>query len=154
MPIKHTKIQLEDGRWRVEFIPINTGIHKIKRIIQTDNSSKIQTLSRINVLNFSSQRAVYGYKLYSIEESVQLVFDAADFKVNDISIQIKDPNEDIIERYECKYLSDYIAIKFKPRLTGKHFVYFFDKTSHKMIASSPYKLIVHESLKEIMRFYF
>ncbi|CAF0722221.1 unnamed protein product, partial [Brachionus calyciflorus] len=150
-PIKHSKIQLEDGRWRVEFIPASTGVYKIQRVLQADNTTKIQTIYKINVVHFSTLRTVYGYKLYSKEDSVQLVFDAAEYKVHDILPQVKDPNDKILEKYECKYLSDYLAIKFKPRLTGAYQIDFFDRSSQKTIASSPYKLIVHEPLKEIIR---
>ena len=89
LPIKHTKIQLEDGRWRIEFIPINVGIHQIQRVIQADNQMQIHLLHKLNVLHYSAPRIVYGYKMYNIEDSVQLVFDAANFRVQDIMPEVK-----------------------------------------------------------------
>ena len=150
-PIKHTKIQQEDGRWRIEFIPINVGVHQIQRIIQDDNRAKIQLLHKVNVLHYSAQRIVYGYKLNNIEDSVQLVFDAANYRVQDIGTNVKDPNDEIVKEVECKYLSDYLALKFTPSMPGGYLVNFFDRKSAQQIASSPYKIIVHEDFKEIIR---
>jgi hypothetical protein len=182
-PIKHTKIQQEDGRWRIEFIPHNVGIYQIQRIISSNNhnspqmqhdtnandptssprsitsnsssvAAKIQLLQKVNVLHYSAQRVVYGYKLNNIEDSVQLVFDAANYRVQDISIQVKDPNDELVTgedgSLECKYLSDYMALKFIPRCTGGYLVSFIDRTTGKALASSPYKLIVHEDTREII----
>ena len=88
-PIKHTKIQQEDGRWRIEFIPLSVGVHQIQRIMQIGNTVRVELLQKVNVLNYSAQRIVYGYKLYNMDESVQLVFDAANFRVQDIIAEIK-----------------------------------------------------------------
>ena len=117
-----------------------------------NGGTKIQLLLKVNVLHYSAQRVVYGYKLNNIEDSVQLVFDAANYRVQDISIQVKDPNDEIVrdDGLECKYLSDYMALKFVPRCTGGYLVSFIDRTSGKSLASSPYKLIVHEDLREII----
>ena len=89
LPIKHTKIQRDDGTWRIEFIPTTTGLHHIKRILQIDENKKCHLLHRINVLNYGEQRVLYGYKLYDSNESVQLVFDAVNFNVNDILPEVK-----------------------------------------------------------------
>lgn len=90
-PIKHTKIQLEDGRWRIEFIPIGVGLHQIQRLIHSDLDSavKAQCLLKTNVLHYSAPRTVYGYKMYNLEDSVQLVFDAANYRVKDIMPEVK-----------------------------------------------------------------
>jgi hypothetical protein len=89
-PIKHTKIQLEDGKWRIEFIPSSVGLHQVQRIIQVqDNTAKVQCLLKVNVLHYSASRTVYGYKMYNLEDSVQLVFDAANFRVKDILPEVK-----------------------------------------------------------------
>lgn len=89
MAVKHTKLQEEGGRWCIEFIPLSMGVHLIQRIIMTDDKPKVHLLHKINVLNYSSHRIVYGYKLYNIQDPVQLVFDSANFDVNDIVPEIK-----------------------------------------------------------------
>lgn len=88
-PIKHTKIQLEDGRWRIEFIPISVGTHQVQRLLQMDNTTKVQLLLKVNVLHYSASRTVYGYKMYNLDDSVQLVFDAANYRVRDILPEVK-----------------------------------------------------------------
>jgi hypothetical protein len=89
LAIKHTKIQKEDGTWRIEFIPIIPGVHLINRIMYENNRTKSILLHRINVVNYGEQRILYGYKFYEMHESIQLVFDAANFKVNDILPELK-----------------------------------------------------------------
>ena len=54
-----------------------------------DNSLKAQILLKTNVLHYSAPRTVYGYKMYNLEDSVQLVFDAANFRVKDILPEVK-----------------------------------------------------------------
>lgn len=89
MAIKHTKIQEEGGRWCIEFIPLSMGVHLIHRILMIDEKPKSHLLHKINVFNYSSHRIVYGYKLYNIQDPVQLVFDSANFDVNNIVPEIK-----------------------------------------------------------------
>lgn len=156
--IKHTKIQLEDGRWRIEFIPTSPGPHKIQRLIRCEPAEgasgeriQAQHIFKVDVLNYSTQRVVYGYKLYSIQDSVQLVFDAANFRVQDIWPEIKDPNDEVVDDLDCKYLSDYLALKFAPELVGGYLVNFYDRNDIQHLAQSPYKIIIHESLREIVR---
>lgn len=133
---------------------------------------KAQILLKTNVLHYSAPRTVYGYKMYNLEDSVQLVFDAANFRVKDILPEVKgisynflkneylwtliglyfiDPNDEMVNHLDCKYLSDYMALKFVPENTGSYSISFYDRTSLKPIASSPYKVMVHEDLCEIMR---
>lgn len=57
----------------------------------------------------------------------------------------------MVDNLECKYLSDYMALKFAPETTGNYTVSFYDRNTSKPIASSPYKVMVHEDLREIMR---
>lgn len=162
-PIKHTKVQLEDGRWRIEFIPISVGLHQVQRIISEPSSSssavqddsnsslKAQNLFKTNVLHYSAPRTVYGYKMYNLEDSVQLVFDAANYRVKDILPEVRDPHDDSVDTIDCKYLSDYMALKFVPEMTGRYGISFFDRSTLKAVAASPYKVIVHEDLREIIR---
>lgn len=48
-------------------------------------------------------------------------------------------------------MSDYLALKFTPELTGGYLIHFHDRNNYQQIASSPYKVIVHEDYKEIIR---
>ena len=73
-------------------------MHQIKRILASsdhhstsgsESSCKLELLQKINVLHYSAQRIVYGYKLYNMEDSVQLVFDAANYRVQDIIAEVK-----------------------------------------------------------------
>lgn len=66
-------------------------------------------------------------------------------------LSLLDPNDELVENLDCKYLSDYMALKFVPELTGGYMINFYDRNTQQSIASSPYKVIVHEDLKEIMR---
>ena len=86
-----------------------------------------------------------------MDDSVQLVFDAANFRVQDIIAEVKDPNDEVVKDLDCKYLSDYLALKFLPKITGGYLVYFFDRNTSQQIAASPYKIILHEDYKEIIR---
>ena len=43
-----------------------------------------------------------------------------------------------------------MALKFVPRCTGGYLVSFIDRPTGKPLASSPYKLIVHEDMREII----
>ena len=88
VPLKHTKIQKEDGCWCIEFIPANMGMHQIQRILKIDSQIKSQLIHKVNVLNYGEQRILYGYKLYDKQEPIQLVFDAVNFKVKDILPQV------------------------------------------------------------------
>ena len=81
---------------------------------------------------------------------MQLVFDAANYRVQDISIQVKDPNDENVKDLECKYLSDYMALKFQPMTTGGYLINFIDRKNSQQLAASPYKVIVHEDFKEII----
>ena len=105
----------------------------------------------MNVLNYSAQRVVYGYKLYNMCDSVQLVFDAASFRVQDIWPEVKDPNDQVINDLDCKYLTDYLALKFTPVLVGGYLISFYDRNTMQHVALSPYKIIVHQSFKEIIK---
>lgn len=89
LPLKHTKIQKENGTWCVEFIPNTTGLHQIQRILKSDDRIKSHLLHRINVLNYGEQRVLYGYKIYEKSTPIQLVFDAVNYEVNDILPEIK-----------------------------------------------------------------
>lgn len=127
-------------------------MHQVQRIVNTqDNVLKAMSLLKTNVLHYSAPRTVYGYKMYNLEDSVQLVFDAANYRVKDILPEVKDPQEELVENLDCKYLSDYMALKFVPELTGSYAISFFDRTNLKAVAASPYKVIVHEDLREIIR---
>lgn len=76
---------------------MSIGLHQIQRIIQAAEAAvtrstsdmKSQTLLKSSVLHFSAPRTVYGYKMYNLEDSVQLVFDAANFRVKDIMPEVK-----------------------------------------------------------------
>lgn len=106
------------------------------------------------MLHYSAPRTVYGYKMYNVEDSVQLVFDAANYRVKDILPEVKDPHDDAVDTLDCKYLSDYMALKFVPEMTGAYAISFYDRSGGgplKPVASSPYKIIVHEDLREIIR---
>jgi hypothetical protein len=116
-----------------------------------DDRIVLQLLFKVNVLNYSAQRIVYGYKLYNIQDSVQLVFDAASFRVQDIWPEVKDPNDALVEGLDCKFLTDYLALKFTPELVGGYLINFFDRNTIQHVAMSPYKIIVHENLKEILK---
>ncbi len=48
-------------------------------------------------------------------------------------------------------MPDYIAIKFIPRATGSYLISFYEKPTNKILASSPYKIILHEDYKEIIK---
>lgn len=48
-------------------------------------------------------------------------------------------------------MTDYLALKFNPESPGGYIVNFFDKKNGQPLASSPYKIIVHENLKEIVK---
>ena len=85
MPIKHTKIQQEDGRWKIEFTPVSIGVHKIYQMIE----KQTQLIHRVNVLSTEAQRFVYGYKLYNVDDSLQIVFDAGTFKSSNIISEVK-----------------------------------------------------------------
>ena len=53
---------------------------------------------------------------------------------------------------ETKYSPDYLALKFTPHATGSYVINFNDKNKdNQLVASSPYKVIVHEDYKEILR---
>jgi hypothetical protein len=149
--LKHTKVQLEDGRWRIEFIPLSTGVHKVHRVHRLDDRSVLQLLYKVTVLNYSAQRVVYGYRLYNMQDSVQLVFDAASFRVQDIWPEVKDPNDELVDGLDCKYLTDYLALKFTPESPGGYLINFYDRNTVQHVALSPYKIIVHDNYKEIMR---
>ena len=62
-----------------------------------------------------------------------------------------DHNAEECEIDECKYLTDYLSLKFNPESPGGYIVNFIDKISKQKLASSPYKIIVHENLKEIVK---
>lgn len=85
IPIKHAKIQQEDGRWKIEFIPVSVGTHKIYQMID----KQPQLIHRVNVLPTNTQRTVYGYRLYNIEDAVQLVFDSVNYESNSIGVEVK-----------------------------------------------------------------
>jgi hypothetical protein len=111
-----------------------------------------QLIHRVNVLPTNTQRTVYGYRLYNIEDAVQLVFDSVNYESNSISVEVKGPNEELINDVECKYSPDYLAVKFTPQATGSYVINFNDKSKDgQLVASSPYKVIVHEDYKEILR---
>ena len=57
----------------------------------------------------------------------------------------------MIKDLDCKYLSDYLALKFMPRLAGGYLIHFFDRISSHQLAASPYKVILYEDNKEIIR---
>ena len=63
----------------------------------------------------------------------------------------KDHNGEECQLDECKYLTDYLALKFNPEFPGGYIVNFINKINGQLLASSPYKLIVHENLKEIVK---
>ena len=62
-----------------------------------------------------------------------------------------DPNDELVKDLDCKYLSDYLALKFLPKITGGYLVHFFDRNTSQQIAASPYKVILHEDYKEIIK---
>jgi hypothetical protein len=99
-----------------------------------------------------------------------LVFDSVNYESNSIGVEVKGlflkywnfnkisnyfdigPNEELITDVECKYSPDYLAIKFTPQATGSYVINFHDKSKdNHIVASSPYKVIVHEDYKEILR---
>ena len=84
-PIKHTKVQQEDGRWKLEFTPTSIGMHKVYQVID----KKTQLIHKINVLSTEAQRFVYGYKLYNVGDSLQIVFDAGTFKSSNIISEVR-----------------------------------------------------------------
>jgi len=155
LPVKHTKTQREDGSWRVEFIPNSTGWHQIRRILQDDVTGRLEKkthlLHRVNVLSYGEQRVLYGYKLYDWGDSVQLVFDAVGFNVNDIVAEVKGPGGKGLSDFECKYLSDYLALKLRPKKAGKYMIGFVDRVSQRLMGSSPYRILVDEDRKEVVR---
>ena len=63
----------------------------------------------------------------------------------------QDHNGEECQLDECKYLTDYLALKFNPETPGGYIVNFINKINGQLLASSPYKLIVHENLKEIVK---
>lgn len=147
IPIKHSKIQQEDGRWKIEFIPVSIGLHKIYQIID----KQTHLIHKCNVLSSNAQRFVYGYKLYNVEDSLQLVFDAGIYKSSNIIAEVKGPNDKLVTDIDCKYLPEYLAIKFIPKTTGSYLISFYERNKKNHIASSPYKIIVHEDYKEILK---
>ena len=60
-------------------------MHKIFQIV--DNRSQI--IHKVNVLSTNAQRTIYGYKLYNIEDAVQLVFDSVSFNTANIIVEVK-----------------------------------------------------------------
>ncbi len=146
---------MEDGRWKIEFTPISVGVYKIHHLVKKIDSNNAQMepriLYKVNVLNYTAQRVVYGYKLYSIQESVQLVFDAANFAVQEIWPEVKDPDDELVDEIDCKYLSDYLALKFTPEYLGNYFVNFYDRTTIKHLGNSPYKITVHDNYRELIK---
>ena len=54
-------------------------------------------------------------------------------------------------RFDCKYLSDYLALKLSPEIAGKYLINFYDRMNSKLIASSPYRIIVNDEAKEIIK---
>lgn len=54
-------------------------------------------------------------------------------------------------RFDCKYLVDYLALKLSPEVAGKYLINFLDRMNNKLIASSPYKIIVCDESKEIIK---
>lgn len=64
---------------------------------------------------------------------------------------MKGPNGNTITDLECKYQSDYIALKLTPEISGKYSVNFYDQTNSEILASSPYKLLINRESKEIMK---
>jgi hypothetical protein len=44
-----------------------------------------------------------------------------------------------------------MALKFVPEITGGYMINFYDRNTQQAIACSPYKVIVHEDYKEIIR---
>ncbi len=159
LPVKHTKTQRDDGTWRIEFIPTSTGWHQIKRILLNDSfggdigleNKKSHLLHRANVLSYGEPRVLYGYKFYDANKSVQLVFDAVGFNVNDIVTEVKGPDGKSVNDFECKYLTDYLALKFLPRKNGNYGVEFNDRVSQSLLALSPYKIAVDEQRKEVIK---
>jgi hypothetical protein len=155
--IKHTKTQLEDGRWHIEFTPNTPGIFLIERCFYNNEDQMIrsQVIHRINAIDTNSNRIVYGYKLYNIDDSIQIVFDAINNNVNDIVAQIKDvTNNRIVNELESNYLSDYLALKFRPKNVGNYEVNFLNKlTKMETVAASPYKITVQQNAKEIIKSY-
>jgi len=130
---------------------LTSGQHKLKRIVQIDDKYKIQLLHQFNVIDYTIRRIVYGHKLYNINDPVQLVFDAANCIAENIQVEVRDSNNQLIE-IDCKYSTDYLALKFKPAKTGDYFIHFIDRlNASNQIASSPYKITIHENNKEIIK---
>ena len=63
----------------------------------------------------------------------------------------KDPTGVDCPHFECKYLSDYLALKLSPKKLGDYTINFFNRATTKPIASSPYQIAIHEDFKEIIK---
>jgi hypothetical protein len=56
-----------------------------------------------------------------------------------------------IKDTEFKYSTDYMTLKFAPPIAGGYIASFFNRNNNQLVASSPYKLIVHDELKPIIK---